>query len=651
MNELLASKPESLREKLDNLPTDTGVYKHLDDEGTVLYVGKAKNLRSRVRSYYQNSRNHSRRIDVMVRKAADVEVIVTDTEVEALILENNLIKEHQPRYNVNLRDDKTYPYICIKNERFPRVFKTRKVKKDGSKYFGPYTDVGQLNQMMDAIRSVFQLRTCSLNLDPEPIEAGKYDVCLQYHIDNCQGPCVGKQDHDDYMQTIKQVEKLLNGHTQELIDLLEDEMKQHSADLNFEEAARLRDQISALDKYSQRQKIVTQDFADRDVFALHVDRDEGIACAVKFTVREGKMIGRRHTYIKRIEGREAEELLLSYVEKYYTEANFFPEEVLLSVDPNEHPAQDTHALEELLRQQKGKQVPVKVPQRGEKASLVRMATSNAKLLVGEWKTQQMKRERDRIPEAVKSLKRNLQMDDLPRRIDGIDISHLGGTETVASCVVFTDGTPRKSDYRTYKIRTVEDGTPDDFKAMREVIQRRYSKVVEENGPWPDLLVVDGGKGQLSSAVKVLKEVEAYGKFQVVGIAKRLEEVFMPGDTDPVLIAKDDVALQLLQKVRNEAHRFAVTYQRKRRKKKTLHSELLDIHGIGPKTARELLSHFGSVKKVKDAAEEDIAEVVGPSKAETIRAYFDGGSDSGSDEESSEADDAETKNERMTEEVS
>jgi len=622
MNDLLASKSESLREKLDNLPRDTGVYKHLDEEGSVLYVGKAKNLRSRVRSYFQNSRNHSRRIDVMVRKAADVEVIVTDTEVEALILENNLIKEHQPRYNVNLRDDKTYPYICIKNERFPRVFKTRKRKQDGSKYFGPYTDVGQMNKMMDAIRSVFQLRTCSLNLDPEPIEAGKYDVCLQYHIDNCKGPCIGEQSHEDYMQTIDQVEKLLNGHTQELIDLLDDEMQTQSENLNFEEAARLRDQISALEKYSQRQKIVSQDNADRDVFALHVDRNEGVACAVKFTVREGKMIGRRHTYIRRIDGRSDEELLLSYVEKYYTEANFFPDEVLLSVDPNDHPAQDTHALEQLLRREKGKQVPVKVPQRGDKASLIRMAASNAKLLVGEWKTQQMKRERDRIPEAVKSLRKNLQMEDLPRRIDGIDISHLGGTETVASCVVFTDGTPRKSEYRTYKIRTTDEGRPDDFKAMREVIQRRYSKVVEENGPWPDLLVVDGGKGQLSSAVNVLKEVEAYGKFQVIGIAKRLEEVFMPGDTDPVMIAKDDVALQLLQKVRNEAHRFAVTYQRKRRKKKTLHSELLDIHGIGPKTARDLLNHFGSVTKVKNAAESDIAEVVGPAKAETVRAYFD-----------------------------
>ena len=623
MSTLLESKSDALREKLDNLPTDSGVYKHLDGDGSVLYVGKAKNLRSRVRSYYQDSRNRSERINVMVRKAEDVEVIVTDTEVEALILENNLIKELQPRYNVNLRDDKTYPYICIKNERFPRVFKTRKVKKDGSKYFGPYTDVGQLNKIMDAIRSVFQLRTCSLNLDPEPIDAGKYDVCLQYHIDNCKGPCVGEQSHEDYMQTIDQVETLLNGHTQELIDLLKDEMQEQSDQMNFEEAARLRDQIKALKKYSQKQKIVSDDFADRDVFAVHVDRDEGIACGAVFIVREGKMIGRRHKYMKRIEGREDEELMLSFVEGFYAEANFFPEEILLSVDPNDHPAQDTHALEELLEREKGKQVPIKVPQRGEKASLIRMAKSNAKLLVGEWKTQQMKRERDRIPESVKALKRDLQMDELPRRIDGIDVSHLGGTETVASCVVFTDGTPRKSDYRTYKIRTTEEGRPDDFQAMREVIERRYSKIVEENGPWPDLLVVDGGKGQLSSAVKVLKEVEAYGKFQVIGLAKRLEEVFMPGDTDPVLIAKDSVALQLLQKVRNEAHRFAVTYQRKRRKKKTLRSELLDIHGIGPKTAQELLGHFGSVAKVKDAPEDEIADVVGPSKAETVRSYFDG----------------------------
>jgi excinuclease ABC subunit C len=558
----------------------------------------------------------------MVKKAADVDVIVTDTEVEALILENNQIKELQPRYNVNLRDDKTYPYICIKNERFPRVFKTRNVKQDGSKYFGPYTDVSKMNTMMDAIRSVFQLRTCSLDLSEEKIEAGKHEVCLQYHIDNCKGPCEGLQSEDDYRDTIEQVEKLLNGQTQELIDLLEDEMQEQSDQHNFEEAARLRDQIQALEKYSQQQKVVSQDFADRDVFAIHVDRDEGIGCGVLFQVREGKMIGKRHKYLKRITGRTDEELMLSFIENYYADAHFVPEEVLLSHDPNAHPAQDTHALEELLRQEKGRQVPIKVPQQGDKASLTRMAQSNAKLLVGEWKTQQMKRERDRIPESVKSLGGELRMDDLPRRVDGIDVSHHGGKETVASCVVFTDGTPRKSDYRTYKIRSTEEGRPDDYQAMREVVERRYRRMIDEDGPWPDLVVIDGGKGQLNAAVEVLRDLEVLDRFRVVGLAKRLEEVYRPGDGDPVLIGKDSPALQLLQKVRNEAHRFAVTYQRKRRKKKTLQSELLDIHGIGEKTAQKLLGEFGSVAKVKDAEKEALAEVVGPAKAETVRSYYD-----------------------------
>ena len=621
MNDLLSDKPDALTQKLNGLPTQPGVYKFLDDEGSVLYVGKAKNLRSRVRTYFQQSRQRDGRIEVMVKKAADVDVIITDTEVEALILENNQIKELQPRYNVNLRDDKTYPYICIKNERFPRVFKTRTVKQDGSKYFGPYTDVSKMNKMMDAIRSVFQLRTCSLDLSEEKIEAGKYDVCLQHHIENCKGPCEGLQTEEEYRETIDQVEKLLNGQTQELIDLLEDEMHEQSDRHNFEEAARLRDQIQALKEYSQQQKVVSQDFADRDVFAIHLDRDEGIGCGVLFQVREGKMIGKRHKYLRRIEGRTDEELMLSFVENYYPDANFYPEEVLLSHDPNEHPAQDTHALEELLRQEKGRQVPIKVPKQGDKASLTRMAASNAKLLVGEWKTQQMKRERDRIPESVKSLKEELRMDNLPRRIDGIDVSHHGGKETVASCVVFTDGTPRKSDYRTYKIRTTQDGRPDDYQAMREVVERRYSRMLDEDGSWPDLLMVDGGKGQLNAAVEVLRELDVRDQFQVVGLAKRLEEVYRPEDANPVLIGKDSPALQLLQKVRNEAHRFAVTYQRKRRKKKTLQSELLEIHGIGPKTAQALLSEFGSVAKVKKADQSALAEVVGPAKADRVRSYY------------------------------
>ena len=621
MSELLNDKPDALVQKLDALPTDPGVYKFLDADESVLYVGKAKNLRSRVRTYFQSSRQRDGRIEVMVQKATDVDIIVTDTEAEALILENNQIKELQPRYNVNLRDDKTYPYICIKNERFPRVFKTRTVKQDGSEYFGPYADVSKMNKMMDAIRSVFQLRTCSLDLHEEKIEAGKYDVCLQHHIDNCKAPCVGKQSEADYRETIEQVKKLLNGQTQTLIDLLKDEMREQSDRHNFEDAARLRDQIKALKKYSQDQKIVSQDFADRDVFALHVDREEGIACGVLFQVREGKMIGKRHKYIRPIEGREDEELALSFVENYYADAHFVPEEVLLSHDPNDHPAQDTHALEALLRQAQGRQVPIRVPQQGDKASLVNMAQSNAKLLVGEWKTQQMKRERDRIPESVKALKGELGMDDLPRRIDGIDVSHHGGKETVASCVVFTDATPRKSDYRTYKIRSTEEGTPDDYQAMREVVRRRYRRMIDEDGPWPDLLMIDGGKGQLNAAVEVLADLGVQDQFRVIGLAKRLEEVFTPGNSAPVLIGKDSPALQLLQKVRNEAHRFAVTYQRKRRKKKTLQSELLDIHGIGPKTAQKLLGEFGSVARVKEAGEKALADVVGPAKAKTVAQYY------------------------------
>ncbi len=612
---------DALATKLKHLPTRSGVYKHVDAEGGVLYVGKAKNLRSRVRSYFHEGRLRSGRLRVLVEKIEDVEVIVTDTEAEALILENNLIKQLQPRYNVNLRDDKTYPYICIKNERFPRVFPTRRVQKDGSKYFGPYTDVKSMKQVLGVIRSIFKLRTCKLNLHPEVIAGGKYDVCLEYHIEKCAGPCEGLQAEADYDRTIAQVEKLLNGHTEELIGLLKDDMREQAAAMDYEAAAERRDQIDALRTYSEKQKIVSQDFVDRDLFALRLDEEAGIGCGVLFKVREGKIIGRQHKYLRRIEGRTEADLVLAFVEDYYTGANFFPEEVWLSADPDASPTDDTAPLAQLLREKRGKHVPIKVPQRGEKASLMRMASANAQLLLDEWKLQQIKRGEERIPHAVRALKRDLRLDKLPRRIECFDISHLGGTETVASLVVFKDGEPRKKSYRTFKIRSLEEGEVDDFQAMREVIRRRYRRVVEENGPWPDLVVIDGGKGQLSSAVEALKETEAYGKFAAVGLAKRLEEVFVPGDTDPVLIPRDSAALQLLQRVRNEAHRFAVTYQRKRRKKKTLRSELLDIKGIGPKTAQELLKAFGSTWRVKEADRAALAEVVGPAAAERVRDFY------------------------------
>lgn len=346
----------------------------------MLYVGKAKNLRHRVRSYFQESRPRDGRLEALVRKIADVEVIVTDTEAEALILENNLIKQLKPRYNINLRDDKTYPYICIANERFPRVFPTRRVRKDGSKYFGPYTDVGQMHRLLRLIRSLFKLRTCNLNLSPEAIAAGKYQPCLEYHIKKCAAPCIGLQSEEDYNATIRQIEQLLNGKTQALIAQLREEMKARAAALDFERAAELRDQIRLLEQHAERQKIVSQDFADRDVFALAVDRTDGVACGVVFQVREGKVIGRRHRYLRRIEGRSDGALLQAFVEDYYAEAVFFPDEVLLS-----HELEEPDALEALLRERRGKKVPLRVPQRGDKAGLVHLAEANARLLLEEWR--------------------------------------------------------------------------------------------------------------------------------------------------------------------------------------------------------------------------------------------------------------------------
>jgi len=406
-----------------------------------------------------------------------------------------------------------------------------------------------------------------------------------------------------------------------LTDRLEEEMNEAAEAKNYEQAARKRDQIKALRKHAEKQKIVAEDRADRDVFAVWADCEESVGVGVVFKVREGKVVGRRERRFERVEERPDEELLLAFLENYYADAAFIPREVLCSADPDEAPADDAAALRELLAEKKGRQVPVRTPQRGEKASLVRMVRSNAKLLTNEWKLQKLKRGEKRVPRSVKALQESLHLlDDLPRRIEAFDISHLSGSETVASLVVFKDGKPRKSDYRTFKIRSAE-GTADDYAAMREVVRRRYRRVRDEDGPWPDLVVIDGGKGQLSSTVESLREKGVYGRFPVIGLAKRLEEVFVPGDSEPKLIAKDSSALQLLQKVRDEAHRFAVTYQRKRRENKTLRSELLDIKGIGPKTARALLSEFGSVKRIRELDEATLAEEVGPAKAGTVAAYF------------------------------
>ncbi len=608
----------ALEKKLSTLPRKAGVYQHLDADGKVIYVGKAKNLRSRVRSYFHESRPRDGRLAVMINKIADVEVIVTDTEAEALILENNLIKKLQPRYNVNLRDDKSYPYICIKNERFPRVFPTRNLRKDGSTYIGPYSDVKNMKLMLHTIRSIFKLRTCNLNLSPDAIAAGKYEPCLEYHIKKCAAPCVGYQTEEDYNRTIEQVEKLLNGHTKELIELLRDEMQRLSAEMRFEEAADLRDRIRALEKYSRKQKVVSSDEVDRDLFALRADREDNVAVGVTFKVREGKMIGRQYKYLRPIDGMSDEELMQRLLEDHYANATFFPDEILLDREPEE-----PSALLDLLARERGKKVRLKVPRRGPKAALMRMVGTNAEMLLEEWRVQKKKRGEERISFAVKQLQQDLRLEHLPRHIECFDISHLGGTGTVASCVVFVDGRPQKSAYRHYKIRQTPDGKPDDFLSMREVVTRRYRKILAEDGPWPDLVVIDGGKGQLSAAVEALRDLGAYGKFPVIGLAKRLEEVYFPGDTDPVYIPKASASLQLLQRARNEAHRFAISLQRKQRTRRTLHTELREIEGIGEKTARKLIKQFGSVKRVRAASEEELRDVIGPVLARRVARYFAG----------------------------
>ncbi len=607
---------DALSEKLRHLPIGPGVYQHRDAGGTVLYVGKAKNLRSRVRSYFQD-RPRDGRLRVMIEKVADVDIIVTDTEAEALILENNLIKSLRPRYNVSLKDDKSYPFICIKNERFPRVFPTRRIRKDGSIYFGPYTDAKRMRLMLKTIKDLFKLRSCSLNLHEAAIRAGKYTPCLDYHIQRCAAPCVAYETEEHYNNTIEQVKKLLNGKTDELVDLLKDEMARLAGIKRFEEAAELRDRVRALEAFSARQKVVADRDIDRDLFSLAVDRQADVAVGVVFAVREGKLLGRHHKVLRDLEGVADGELLQRVVEDHYAEAAFFPDEVLLT-----EPLADAGPVEALLRDRRGRRIPVRTPERGDKADLMQMVESNATLMLGEWIRARAEADEQRIPRSVLALQRDLGLVRPPRRIECFDISHLGGTGTVASCVVFDNGRPKKADYRTYKVRSVEHGRPDDFQSMREVVERRYARLTAENGPWPDLVIIDGGKGQLSAAIESLRLTEVYGRFPVVGLAKRLEEVFVPGRRDSIMIPRTSSSLRLLQRVRDEAHRFAVTAQRTQRRLTTLHSELMEIPGVGAASVRKLLTALGSVQGVREADEGALAAIVGNAIARRVRGYFE-----------------------------
>ncbi len=608
----LSTNDVTLEDKLENLPTCPGVYQYKDKDGKILYVGKAVNLRSRVRSYFQKSRNLDPRIALMIGKAADVEIITTDSEVEALILEANLIKLHKPRYNVVLKDDRSYPYIVITNEPYPRVFVTRRIRRDGSRYFGPYTDVQMVRSALKTVRDIFMIRSCNFMIDEDFIAKKKTRVCLDYHIRKCEGPCEGFVTRERYMDMISQVEKVLEGKTGVVIDYLQQQMQYAAGALNYEDAALFRDRIRELTVYSSKQKVVDVEQHNRDFLAVASEGDD--ACGVIFKVREGKLIGRQHFYMSSTEGVNEGELIEALLKRYYLDALDIPTDVMVPVE-----LEDKHVLMEWLTERRAGPVSVVVPEQEDLARLLRMCGKNAKFLLDELKLQKMK-QKDFVPHAVQSLQRDLRLRTLPRRIECFDISHFQGTETVASMVVFEDGKAKKSEYRKFKIQTVAPGEVDDFASMREVVRRRYSRVVEEQSPLPDLILIDGGKGQLSSAVEILTDLKLHDQ-AIVSLAKRLEEVFVPHESEPIIIPKSSTALRLLQQVRDEAHRFAVTFHRSLRDKRTLQTELDQIKGVGKKRATELLEAFGSKQGVRFATQEQLAEIVGEKVASAIVGYF------------------------------
>ena len=604
----MSGKDDHIEERLQHAPKSPGVYLFKDGRGDILYIGKAKVLRNRVRSYFRgNGDSLGPKMAAMVRKIRDIEYMITDSEVESLLLEANLVKEHRPRYNVRLKDDKSYPYVRVTDEPYPRVFITRNVVQDGSRYYGPYTDVSSLRSAMRVVKKVFPLRSCRYYIDQEAIEQNKFRVCLDYHIQKCEGPCEGLVSKEHYNRMIDKIVDFLNGRTDEVIEYLRENMEEAAENYEYEEAARYRDQIEAVQSYARKQRVETGDFEDRDVLAMASEDDD---CAmVVMRLRNGKLIGREHFYLSGVDEKETGGILEDFVKQYYMRVNFVPREILFPESPS-----NFSTIEEWLNSRADRRVYLKVPKIGEKKKLQRLAEKNAKHLLDELHLQKKKRA-DYIPKTVSALQEDLQMEVPPRRVEAFDISHIGGTNTVASMVCFIDGQPRKNEYRRFKIKTVEGN--DDFASLREVIQRRYRRVMEEKIPVPDLILIDGGKGQLNVAVEVLNELD-FPPVEVIGLAKRLEEVYIPQQSEPLFLAKSSPGLVLLQRIRDEAHRFALDYHRKLRGKSMEVSSLDEIEGVGKIRKQRLLQRFRSVKRLKEASITEIAEVRGISENMAVK---------------------------------
>ena len=590
----------SLDLQIQTLPSNPGVYQYYDKDGKILYVGKAKNLKKRVASYF-NKIHDTAKTNVLVKKIVTIKHIVVSSEQDALLLENNLIKKLQPRYNVLLRDDKTYPWICIKKEPFPRIFPTRRMVKDGSEYFGPYTNFKVVNTILDLIKELYPLRTCNYDLSPSNINSGKFKVCLEYHIGNCKGGCEGYESAENYQSHVNVIREILKGNFKESLKDFKVKMLQFASNMEFEEAQKIKEKIDVLQNYQSRSTILNPKISNIDVFSII--SDESMAYVNFLQIAHGAIIRSYTLELKKKLDESDEELLELAVVELRERFHLLSREIILPF-PLDF----------------GDKIKVTVPQLGDKKQILELSERNARY----YRLDQLKQIQIVDPERhttriMAQMQKDLRLSVEPRHIECFDNSNIQGTNPVAACVVFKDGKPSKKDYRHFNIKTVEG--PNDFASMEEVVYRRYKRLLDENQPLPQLIIIDGGKGQLSSALKSIDDLGLRGKIAIIGIAKRLEELFYPGDSVPLYLDKKSETLKIIQQLRNEAHRFGITFHRDKRSKSALNSSIETIPGIGEKTMLTLIKHFKSVKRLKLATEKEISEVVGVSKAKKISDFY------------------------------
>jgi excinuclease ABC subunit C len=591
-----------LKQIISVLPEKPGIYQYFDNQGTIIYIGKAKNLKKRVSSYFSKL-PENRKTALLVRNIVEVKHMVVDSEEDALLLENNLIKKYQPRYNIRLKDDKTYPWICIKNERYPRVFKTRQVIRDGSDYYGPFTSWLAVSTLLDLFRKIYKLRTCNYFLSRENVAKGKYKLCLEYHIGNCKGPCENLIGEEEYNNGINEIRDILKGNISGVTKHLRELMKEFASNYRYEEAQHIKEKVLALEKYQSRSTVVSPSITDVDVFTI--DSDEKIAIINYLKIIKGAIVQTYTMEIKKMLDENDHDLLMVGIidikQKIYSNSK----EILVQFRP------DTVL----------KEIKFTVPQRGDKKKLVDLSLRNAKY----YRLDKEKHEALSKPvvkpgvRILETLKKDLQLTSFPERIECFDNSNLQGSNPVAACVVFINGRPAKREYRHYNIKTVEG--PNDFASMEEIVYRRYKRQTEEDQPLPQLIIIDGGKGQLSAATSALQKLNLRGSISIIGIAKRLEEIFFPDDQVPVYLDKKSESLKLIQQLRDEAHRFGITFHRQKRSKDFITNELEKIEGIGPATAKKLIQKFKSVQNVRNLTYSELKTEVGESKAKLIFNYF------------------------------